>query len=60
MLLGHEAAHAIENPTAMFSLSHVKYPGFGNLEEARVILGPEHSTAKTLGEGIREVEPSFG
>jgi len=50
--LGHEMAHA----DASFwdrLIGWVPWPSYDNLEEPRVITGPETAAARTLGEAIR-------
>lgn len=50
--LGHEMAHA---DAGFFTrlLVYIPWPGYDNLEERRVIVGPETNAARTLGEGTR-------
>jgi RHS repeat-associated protein len=50
--LGHEMAHA-EGGFWGRLLVYVGWPGYDNLEERRVIVGPETQAARTLGEGTR-------
>lgn len=52
LILGHEMAHATGGPESG-SLAKIKVPGYDNLEEHRVISGPETDAARTLGEGVR-------
>jgi len=50
LVLGHELAHLQGHSNWR---SHVWWPGNDNLEERRVITGPERAAAITLGESIR-------
>jgi len=50
--LGHEMAHA-DQPWYWSLIGWVPWPGYDNLEERRVIVGPETGAAHTLGEGTR-------
>ncbi len=50
--LGHEMAHA-DQPWYWDLIGWVPWPGYDNLEERRVIVGPETDAAHTLGEGTR-------
>ena len=51
--LGHEMAHA-DAPWYSKYIGWVPWPSYDNLEERRVIQGPETNAAYTLGEGIRK------
>jgi hypothetical protein len=51
--LGHEVAHAVEDPRDEAALSARTLRGYDTYEERRVIRGSERHAAKTLGEGIR-------
>jgi RHS repeat-associated protein len=50
--LGHEMAHA-DGPWYSGLLAWIPWPGYNNLEERRVITGPERKAAKNLGECTR-------
>ncbi|HEY3358409.1 MAG TPA: RHS repeat-associated core domain-containing protein [Polyangia bacterium] len=52
LMLAHELAHA-DGPWYRGALGWIPSGPFDNLEEKRVILGPEHAAARTLGEGMR-------
>ncbi|HET6216817.1 MAG TPA: RHS repeat-associated core domain-containing protein [Acidobacteriaceae bacterium] len=49
--LGHEMAHADASYGDRL-IGWIPWPGYDNLEERRVITGPETDAARTLGEGI--------
>ena len=51
--LGHEVAHAVENPTREAALSARALPRYDDAEERRVIRGSECHAAHTLGEAVR-------
>jgi hypothetical protein len=55
LLLGHELAHADTNFFGFIyrRMLHRGVPDYDNLEERRVITGPEADAARTLGEGTR-------
>ncbi|MFD1802272.1 RHS repeat-associated core domain-containing protein [Mixta tenebrionis] len=56
MVLGHELAHAKRSwyHKLLSKINDGKdYGDYDNYEEKRVITGPEHHAAKTLGEGVR-------
>jgi RHS repeat-associated protein len=50
--LGHEMAHA-DVPWYWTLINWIPWPEYDNLEERRVIVGPETDAAHTLGEGTR-------
>jgi hypothetical protein len=50
--LGHEMAHADAGFWAQL-IGWIPWPGYDNLEERRVITGPETAAAMTLGEATR-------
>lgn len=52
LILGHELAHA-DNPWYQAILAFIRDKDYDNLEEKRVIEGPEKAAALTLGEGVR-------
>lgn len=51
--LGHEIAHAVENPAREAALANRSLPRYDNAEERRVITGSERHAARTLGEAVR-------
>lgn len=51
--LGHEAAHAIEDPALESRLDARADSRYDSAEERRVICGPERHAARTLGEAVR-------
>jgi hypothetical protein len=51
--LGHEIAHAVEDPRREAALSKWALPRYDDAEERRVIRGSERHAARTLGEGVR-------
>jgi hypothetical protein len=53
--LGHEMAHADENRWLNWILLHIVWPDYDNLEERRVIAGPECKAANKLGETPRTI-----
>jgi hypothetical protein len=53
MLLGHEMAHAAGGPMTK-QLHRFPAGDFGNMEEERVIKGPETDAARSLGEDTRD------
>jgi len=52
LALGHEMAHA-DQPWYWSLIGRIPWPDYDNLEEWRVITGPETGAAHTLGEGTR-------
>ena len=53
LLLGHEMAHAAGGPMTK-QLHRFPAGDFGNMEEERVIKGPETDAARSLGEDTRD------
>jgi hypothetical protein len=51
--LGHEMAHAVEDPRAEARLAAQPDPRYDSKEERRVITGAERHAAQTLGEAVR-------
>ena len=52
--LGHEMAHADASYWDQL-IGWIPWPGYDNLEERRVITGPETDAARTLGEETKQI-----
>ncbi len=58
LALAHELAHA-DAPAFHWLRKLIPAGRFGNLEERRVILGPERAAAQSLGEGMRDSRTAY-